>query len=374
MNAAHHGFLLDAWYVVAWDHEVLPDGMLARRVLDQPLLVWRRTDGVPVAMRDLCPHRHAPLSLGRREGDSIRCMYHGLRFDDTGRCVEVPGQSRLPAKACARTLPVVERRRWIWVWPGDPAKADAATIPDTFSLDHPEWRMKPGYKRFGASLLLIADNLLDFSHLSFVHEKTFGGSTAIAETQHEVSERPDGLHVVRRVRDTMPAPYHQRLGRFTGRVNRWFDYTLALNGVFMMAAGVQSVDRAEDDPEGALLFHTCQALTPETATSTHYFFAQAHHFARDDATVTEAIFQSVSTAFDEDIRMLEAQQRNVLAHPDEPMAPIAADGALARFRRMYATALAREAGGASRPARARGTHRTARAARTHSTVNQGDPA
>ncbi len=335
-------FLTNAWYVVAWDHELLPDGLLARRVLDQPLVLWRRADGTAVAMHDLCPHRHAPLSLGRREGDSIRCMYHGLRFDGTGQCVEVPGQDLLPPKACVQMRPVVERKRWIWVWMGEPGMADPAQIPDTFSLDSPAWRMKPGYKHFEAEFLLVTDNLLDFSHLSFVHEKTFGGSTAIAHVRHEVSEFADGPHtgvkVFRRVPGTVPAPYHQRLGQFTGRVNRWFDYTLRLNGLFMMAAGVQSVERADDDPHGALNFHTCQALTPETAHSTHYFFAQAHGFALHDATVTEAIYQSVATAFDEDIRMIEAQQRNIRAHPGVAMVPIAADGALARFRRLHAAA------------------------------------
>ena len=342
-------FVRNAWYVVAWDHELLPDGTLARKVLGQPLLLWRRLDGRVVAMHDLCPHRHAPLSLGRREGDSIRCMYHGLRFNADGQCVEVPGQDVLPPRACVKTVTVVERKRWIWLWMGDPSLADASQIPDTFSLASPDWRMKPGYKHFAANFLLITDNLLDFSHLSFVHEKTFGGSNAIAEVRHEVSEFSDatgtgtGISVQRRVPDTVPAPYHRRLGHFTGRVNRWFDYSLRINGVFMMSAGVQSVDRADDDPEGALRFHTCQALTPESETSTHYFFAQAHAFALDDATVTEAVFHSVALAFDEDIRIIEAQQRNILQHPGQAMVPIAADGALVRFRRQIDAACAAEA-------------------------------
>ncbi|MEZ5738415.1 MAG: aromatic ring-hydroxylating dioxygenase subunit alpha [Burkholderiaceae bacterium] len=335
-------FIRNAWYVAAWDHELLPDGMLARTLLGEPMVLWRRDDGTVVAMHDLCPHRHAPLSLGRREGDSIRCLYHGMRFDGAGQCVEVPGQQRLPAKACVRIQPSVERKRWIWVWMGDPALADESLVPDTFSLASPQWRMKPGYKHFNAAWLLITDNLLDFSHLSFVHEKTFGGSTTIAQVAPQVTELEHGIRVFRRVDDTVPAPYHQRLGQFEGKVNRWFDYTLTYTGLFMMEAVVQPVGRADGDLEGALRFHTCQALTPESATSTHYFFAQAHAFALDDATVTEAVFQSVATAFDEDLRMLEAQQKNILAHPGAPMVPIGADGALTRYRRRVATALQAE--------------------------------
>ncbi len=331
--AAEAGFIRNAWYVVAWDHEVLGDTVLSRRVLDEPLIIWRRSDGQVVVMKDFCPHRLAPLSLGRREGDAIRCMYHGLKFAADGHCIEVPGQERIPPKACVPTYTAVQRKRWIWAWFGDPAKADASLIPDTFSLDHPDWRMKPGYKSFPANWLLITDNLLDFSHLSYVHEKTLGGSTAIAEASHEVTENADGLRVLRRVRNTIPAPYHRRVGRFEGAVNRWFDYTLSHTGLFMMHAGVQSADKADDDHEGALLFHTCQALTPESPQSTHYFFAQAHAFALDDATVTESVYQSVANAFDEDLRMIAAQQRNLAAFPGEAMVPIGADGALTRYRR-----------------------------------------
>ena len=327
------GFIYNAWYVVAWDHEVLGDTVLSRRVLDVPLIIWRRADGEVVVMKDFCPHRLAPLSLGRREGDAIRCMYHGLKFGADGQCIEVPGQERIPSKACVPTYPAVQRARWIWAWFGDPAKADASAIPDTFSLAHPDWRMKPGYKFFPAHWLLITDNLLDFSHLSYVHEKTLGGSTAIAQASHEVTELEDGLRVVRRVRNTVPAPYHRRIGKFEGTVNRWFDYTLSFTGLFLMYAGVQSADKADDDRQGALLFHSCQALTPETPESTHYFFAQAHAFALDDATVTEAVYQSVANAFDEDLRMIAAQQRNLSSFSAQPMVPIGADGALVRYRR-----------------------------------------
>jgi phenylpropionate dioxygenase-like ring-hydroxylating dioxygenase large terminal subunit len=341
-------FIHHAWYVVAWDHEVQADTVLARRALDIPLVIWRSSNGAVVVMQDACPHRLAPLSLGRREGDAIRCMYHGLKFGADGQCIEVPGQERTPPKACVPTYPAVQRARWIWVWFGDPAEADPGTIPDTFSLDHPDWRMKPGYKHFPANWLLITDNLLDFSHLSYVHEKTLGGSTAIAEAHHDVTENTEGLRVFRRVRNTVPAPYHRQVGRFDGAVNRWFDYTLSYTGLFMMHACVQSVDKADDDLQGALQFHSCQALTPETPQSTHYFFAQAHAFALDDASITESIYQSVANAFDEDLRMIAAQQRNLAVFGAQPMVPIGADGALVRYRRQVQALLDAERAGAAR--------------------------
>lgn len=326
----------NCWYVVAWDHELLGDTLLARTVLGVPLLLYRRGDGTPVALDNRCPHRQAPLSMGRREGDHIRCLYHGLRFEPGGRCVEIPGQEQIPAKLCSRAYPVVEQGRWLWVWMGDPARADAARIPPTPTLKHPDWRYRPGYMHYQADYRLICDNLLDFSHLSYVHEKTLGGSPNIAEVRPTVERLPDGLAVTRHVNHTVPAPYHQRLGQFDGPVNRRFAYEFLLPGILLLHAHVKPAANAEDDMTGALQFDSCQALTPETATTTHYFYMQAHAFRQDDATVTEAIFQSLCTAFEEDRRMIEAQQRQLLAAPGLEMQAIVADQALVQFRRLLA--------------------------------------
>jgi phenylpropionate dioxygenase-like ring-hydroxylating dioxygenase large terminal subunit len=336
-------FIRNAWYVVAWDFEVLDDTIFERTILGEPVIVYRTMDGTPIVMENRCCHRAAPLSLGRKEGDCIRCMYHGLRFDRNGVCVEIPGQQRIPADARVKTYPAVQRTRLIWVWMGDRLKADEALIPDTYSVQHPAWATKPGYKKFGANVLLLTDNLLDFAHLSYVHENTLGGSTAIAEASQEITGLEQrGIRIVRRVSRVDPAPYHRQLGRFSGLVNRWWDYSLGVSGMFIMTSGVQSVDRPEGDLEGALLFHSCQALTPETADSTHYFFSHAHNFGIDDAAVAESIYQSIVAAFDEDKRMIEAQRLVLARQPHREMVGIAADAALVRFRRMVSAALSGE--------------------------------
>lgn len=327
-------FVKNCWYVAAWDHEVLADTLLARTILGESVLVYRKTDGSAVAVDNRCAHRHAPLSMGRKEGDSVRCLYHGLKWGSDGKCTEIPGQDTVPAKMCIRSYPVAERGRWIWVWMGDPALADDALIPDAFSLKHPEWRYKPGYLHYNTDHLLICDNLLDFSHLSYVHEKTLGGSPNIAVAKPMVTVLERGVHVTRDVRNTVPAPYHARLGGFSGQVNRRFSYDFFVPGVLLMHAHVKPADTADDDMSGALQFHSCQALTPETEHSTHYFFMQAHRFKLDDATITESIYQSLCTAFEEDRRIIEAQQRMIEQSPPAPMQPIAADLALAQYRRV----------------------------------------
>lgn len=329
-------FLKNCWYVAAWDHEILGDTLLSRTLLGQPVLLYRKDDGSVVAMDDKCCHRHAPLHLGRKEGDCVRCMYHGAKYDATGACVEIPGQDRIPPKLRQRVYPTVERKRWVWIWMGDPALADSTLIPDTFSLDHPDWRWKPSYLHYECNYLLISDNLLDFSHLSFVHEKTFGGSPNIAEARPEVQRIERGIRVSRPVRNTVPAPYHQRLGKFEGKVDRWFRYDFHIPGILLLDAGVKSAATADDDLEGALQFHSCQAITPETDTSTHYFFMQAHNFRRQDAVVTESIDQSQKRAFIEDKQILEAQQRMINSSPESPMVAMAADAGLMQYRRMLA--------------------------------------
>ena len=110
----------------------------------------------------------------------MRCGYHGLRFDPDGRCVEVPGSDRIPEAARVRSYPHVVKNRWVFVWIGDPARADPALLPDNFSCDSPDWKHRPGYLHYETNDLLICDNLLDFSHLSYVHERSLGGSTATA--------------------------------------------------------------------------------------------------------------------------------------------------------------------------------------------------
>jgi vanillate O-demethylase monooxygenase subunit len=111
----------NAWYVAAWSHEIAPGSVKAFTIVDQPLALWRKADGEAVVFEDRCCHRFAPLSLGRVEGDDLRCMYHGMKFASDGRCIEIPGQPQIPKSACVRRYPALERGGWLWVWMGDAA-------------------------------------------------------------------------------------------------------------------------------------------------------------------------------------------------------------------------------------------------------------
>jgi len=137
-------FLKNFWYVAASDHEVArkPFG---RMILGEPIVLFRKEDGTPVALEDRCVHRHLPLSMGKLVGDHLQCHYHGLRYDCTGRCVRVPGQNTIPPSAQVKSYPVVERYRWLWIWMGDPALADPDKITDFHWLDDPNWGAKSCY-------------------------------------------------------------------------------------------------------------------------------------------------------------------------------------------------------------------------------------
>ena len=346
-------WLRNCWYVVAWDHEIpaAESPVLFRRtVLGEPLLVWRTQAGAVVVLEDRCCHRHAPLSAGRREGDCVRCGYHGLKFDAGGVCVEAPGLAAIPPKARVRSYPVEVKNRWVFVWMGDPALADERLWPDNFSCDHPDWQHKPGYLHYDTPYLLICDNLLDFSHLSYVHEKTLGGSPAIARAQPRIEPAPGprgdwpvmGIRVSRLVENIPPPPYYQRFRHFDGNLDRWFNYDFLLPGTLLMHSGGRPVGDAPDDMSRAVQLHSCQTLTPETESTTHYFFQQSHRTGAGDERMTDTIFASLIAAFNEDRDMITAQHRNIGLAPDRPMLPLAMDSALLQFRRALAAQIALE--------------------------------
>ena len=337
-------FIRNCWYVAAWEHEIGDDTLFSRVILGEPVLIYRTSDGGLVAMADRCCHRLAPLSVGRKEGDCVRCGYHGLKFDATGRCVEVPGVDIVPSRARVATYPLVVKNRWVFVWMGDPDRADPALLPDNFSCDHPEWRNKPGYMHYDTNYLLICDNLLDFSHLSYVHENTLGGSPAIAQSRAEIELIPRGLRVTRRVPD-VPAPaFYKRFRDFDSNIDRWFIYDFVLPGTLLMHSGGKPVASAEGDMTDAVQLHSCQTLTPETQHSTHYFFQQSHRAGEGDERIVQSIYDTLVAAFNEDRDMIAAQARTLAMTADSTMLPLPLDAALNQFRRLVDAELAAEVG------------------------------
>lgn len=341
-------FVKNCWYMAGWDKEIPAEGFLSRTIINVPLVFWRDSDGKVHALMDRCCHRGAKLSMGRKEdgGNRIRCMYHGLLYDKSGQCIEAPAQERLSPQARVQSYPVIETHRWVWIWMGDPALADPKLIPDTQWLDHPEWRSLDGYLHYGANYLLIADNLLDFSHLPFLHPTTLGGSPDYAAVLPKIERGERGVRLTKWVPNTAPPAYSAKYGNYPAgaSVDRWMYYDFLAPGVLLLDVGMMPAGTGGQDEhrENALQFRSCQALTPETATSTHYFFAQAHNFLLDRPEVTREIHAGLVKAFEEDRDMIMGQQSNLRLDPDFRMMPLSVDSALFQFRRVLDQLLRKE--------------------------------
>src|SRR5258708_6151904 len=170
------------WYMAAWPGEVVYGRLLGRTIANRPLVLFRKEDGTPVAMGDRCPHRFAPLHMGRQVGDAIQCGYHGLEFGPDGRCSRNPhgGRSK-PSAAVVPTFPIVERHGMLWIWVG-PNEASEALIPEAFSFVGDQHRGHArGYIHVAANYLLLLDNLMDTSHGLYLHR----GSLTTAEMRHD---------------------------------------------------------------------------------------------------------------------------------------------------------------------------------------------
>lgn len=347
-------FLRNCWYVGAIDHELIDGRLLSRTLLGEHLLLYRGDSGRVIALNDRCPHRGARLSEGRREGDAIRCMYHGIKYDGSGRCVQIPGQEMIPPKLRVRSYPVVARRPFVWVWMGDPALADPALIVELPYLSDPQWKGIPAYLHYDANYLLIVDNLSDFSHLAFVHTRTLGGSEEYAFVTKPTSvERFDrGFRVERWHLDSEAPPFHKKVVRDKdARVDRRNIATMLVPGIFTMETLFAPAGRGARSGSlaGAREYRNCQFMTPESESTTHFFWSYLNNFEADDSTISRSLLDSLIEGFMEDKAIIERQQKTLDEDPTFEMLAILADGPLAHFRRMLCKLIESERVAAAAP-------------------------
>jgi phenylpropionate dioxygenase-like ring-hydroxylating dioxygenase large terminal subunit len=329
-------FLRNHWYVAATDHEIQRKPF-RRVILNEPVVFYRKQDGTPVALEDRCAHRHLPLSMGKLvENDVLQCHYHGLRFDSTGQCVRVPGQDLIPPTACVRAYPVVERYHWLWIWMGDPALADPDKIEDFHWLDDPAWGAKTDYLHAQCNWQLVVDNLLDLTHLAFVHETTIGNMALVEHAAVKVTRSPNDVLVTRWIIDQPAPPAFVKIGKFATNVDRWqlIHYTPPA----FLRLDVGATPTGTGAPEGrrvdGISMRNLNAITPETETTTHYFWAQAHDFEPQNKDMTERVFAQIKTAFLEDVSVFTAQQQNISLCPTAPQTDINADTGGIQARRI----------------------------------------
>ena len=340
-------FLRNAWYVAAWTTEI-GDAPFARTILNEPVVLFRTPDGI-VALEDRCCHRSLPLSLGRVVGDRVQCGYHGLEFDATGACVKVPGQTRIPPGAQVRSFPVVERWGLVWIWTGDAATADAALLPDWWWLDSAHWKTIPGRggkpMPVAANYLLISDNLFDITHLGYVHATSIGND-AIVDFPAKTERSGRSVKMTRLVKDRPPAPFWQKAGGFEGNVDRFLVTTSDMPGYIVNHAGTYRLGAnarpGEVGEDIGVEMKVMNMPTPETETSTHYFYAHARHFKVDDPAWDDIYRSQFTAVFEEDQIILNAQQARMSAMPDAPHIDVNSDAPNIQVRRLMDELIAAE--------------------------------
>jgi vanillate O-demethylase monooxygenase subunit len=335
-------FLTNAWYVAAWADEV-GEQLLARTLLGERVVLYRQRNGTAAALADRCPHRFAPLSMGRRVDDQIECAYHGLRFDCSGRCTHNPhGNGMIPPKAVVRAYPLAQRDRLLWIWMGDPARADERLIPEFRFLDDPAFQNVTGYTLAEGHYELMTDNIMDLGHIEFLHPGLLG-SDAVRRAACEVVQDGNTVHSNRRTRDEVLPPFLQRWYEAGDRrVQRWLNVRWDPPALMKLSIGVQP----EGEPaERAHESQGCHLMTPATATTTHYFWAQGRNWGERDPEMDAGRLASLRQAFDtQDKPMIEAVQRNMGTGDLASLRPVmlATDAGPVRARRVLAQLIARE--------------------------------
>jgi len=301
-------FVKNAWYVACWSDEVKAGELFTRTLLDERVVFYRRPDGTPVALRDRCPHRFIPLSMGRLRDDVVECAYHGLQFDSSGACVRNPhGDGRIPAAARVQAYTVHDRHGMLWIWMGE-AAADPALIPDYGMLDEGSgYRTSRGRLHINANYELMGENLLDLSHISFLHEGLLGSPEQVHAKQ-EVVQDGDRLQCNRWMPNVSVPGVFDMLFRRNGQpVDMWTNMRWDPPGCFLLDTGVHAPGESR---ERGAWYYGIHILTPETARTTHYHFAAARPPGPElDPETNARLAEMRRIAFeDQDKPIIDAQQ------------------------------------------------------------------
>jgi phenylpropionate dioxygenase-like ring-hydroxylating dioxygenase large terminal subunit len=305
-------FARNHWYPATWARD-LSDAPLGRRMLGEPVVLFRKKDGGIAALTDRCPHRLVPLSMGVLVERGIRCGYHGIEFDASGRCVYVPSQDSIPPTAQVRSYPVAERYGLVWVWMGDAKLADPALLPAIEKYGAPGWELiDGGYQHHPSNYMNIVENLMDPAHTTFVHRLTIGNPAA--STEPVKMERTDN-HIVayKWLLNSQPSPFDKQIMDFQGKAvdrGQFFYYHvpgMSRVDICTMPAGLE---HTEENMDLGLRNNSYKFLTPETESATHFFWLHLRNYKVGDLEWSEKMRANLEKTFLEDREIEMAMQRS----------------------------------------------------------------
>jgi vanillate monooxygenase len=340
-------FIRNAWYAACTPDELGPLKPLGRKVCGQSLVFFRGPDGRAAALEDWCPHRGLPLSLGHIHEGTVICGYHGLQMGCDGRTVGMPGQ-KLRGAPSIRRFPTAEHGGFIWVWPGDAARADTALLPTLPWVEDASCTYGGGLYHIACDYRLMIDNLMDLSHETYVHADSIG-QKEIDETAAETTVDGDHVRTSRFMADIYAPPFWQAALRMNGLpdnvpVDRWQVCRFSppshvMIDVGVALAGAGGIDAPAERKASAVVV---DFITPETNTSIWYFWGMARHFRPGDAALTAQIREGQGKIFSQDLAVLEAQQRNHNEQPQRSLLRLNIDGGGVQSRKVIERLIAAE--------------------------------
>lgn len=304
-------FAKNHWYAAAWSSEV-EDKPLGRRLLGEPVVLFRQGDRSVAALTDRCPHRLVPLSLGTCVNGRLQCTYHGMQYDGSGKCVHIPGQTIIPPKAQTRSFPVIERFGLIWVWMGDPALADPAQGPMVEKHGQAGWdAIVGGYQHHPSNYVNIIENLMDPAHTTFLHPNTIGNP--MASEQPVTTEKTDQYIVAYRwLENTQPSPHdRRRLNAGDVRIDRgqfFYFYLPSMSRVETIVLPAGTERKTDEQLCSGLRSYSYKFLTPETESTTHFFWMHMRNYQVGDAEAGTALRAALEQTYREDLVIELAMQ------------------------------------------------------------------
>lgn len=282
MHVEHTG-----WWPVALAADVKAEP-LAARLLDTPVVLWRKATGDVAALADRCPHRGAQLSLGRLVNDDLECAYHGWRFDTQGACTAIPAQPGFAPKDAHRACryAVQEAHGLVWVCLGEPAQS----VPNLAHL--PTRRLVYGPFDVATSAPRAVENFLDTSHFAFVHQGWLGDAAHPEVPPYEVTHTPDGRPVIEQYKAWQPRATAVADG------GDWVTYRYEVLSPYSALLTKQA---DAGGPQDSYTIWAC----PTTPESCRLWFGQ---YTTDTTSSDQALHDFQVEIFSQDQPVLESQQ------------------------------------------------------------------